>query len=138
MARDQLTVEIVTPTSAEETRQVSYLRAPGVDGLFGVLPGHIPAMIALDIGEIGIEQQSGQQYWATSGGYAEIHRDRVVLLVETAELATKIDVERAKSSAQRARRRLKDADRNPDIDPDRARHSLQRALNRLSIVEERG
>ncbi len=137
MAPDQLTVEIVTPTSAEETHQVSYVRAPGVDGLFGVLPGHIPAMIALNIGEIGIEQHSGRQYWATSGGYAEIHRDRVVLLVETAELATEIDVERANKSAERARQRLKEAEKNPDIDIERARHSLRRALNRLAVAEER-
>lgn len=137
MAGDQLTVEIVTPTGAEETHQVSYVRAPGMEGLFGVLPGHIPAMIALNIGEIGIEKQSGRQYWATSGGYAEIHRDRVVLLVETAELATEIDVERARKSAERARQRIKEADENPDIDRERARHALQRALNRLSIADER-
>ncbi len=136
MAAEDLTVEIVTPTSVHEAHNVSYVRAPGVDGLFGVMTGHVPAMIALQMGELGIEDQGGRQFWATSGGYAEVHRDRVVLLLETAEPAATIDVDRARQAADRARERLKQAKENPDIDQERARHALQRALNRLSIAEE--
>jgi len=136
MAAENLTVEIVTPTSVHESHNVSYVRAPGIDGLFGVMTGHVPAMIALQMGELGIEEQSGRQYWATSGGYAEVHRDRVVLLLETAEPAATIDVERAQQAADRASKRLAEVKENHDIDEERARHALQRALNRLSIAEE--
>ena len=31
---------------------VQYLRAPSLEGLFGVMPGHVASIINLDIGEI--------------------------------------------------------------------------------------
>ena len=49
-------LEIVTPTQILKTDNVSYLRCPGVDGLFGVLSGHRDALIALSLGEIKISQ----------------------------------------------------------------------------------
>ncbi len=135
MSADSLTVEIVTPTAVEESRQVSYVRAPGFDGLFGVMAGHIRAMIALGIGEISIQQRAGRRFWATSGGYAEVHPDRVVLLIETAELAQDIDTERAHDAASRARNRLQQAKDNPDIDRERARKALRKATNRIAVAE---
>ena len=50
-------LEIVTPISTIKYNDVSHLRAPSVNGLFGVLSGHIESVIALDIGEIKITTQ---------------------------------------------------------------------------------
>ncbi len=133
MIPDSLSVEIVTPTGISVEHQVEYVRAPGLDGLFGVMPGHVPAIIALDVGEISIEQNDDREYWATGGGYAEIHQDRVILLVESAERSSDIDTERAESSAERARNRL-EKKREEQIDEARARASLERALNRLGVA----
>jgi len=134
MIPEHLSVEIVTPTSLQEEQQVDYLRAPGADGLFGVMPGHIPALIALDIGEFAVEQRGERRYFATSGGYAEIHNEKVVLLVETAEESGKIDTERAEASRERALERLKDKE-NSDLDIERAKSSLRRANNRLTVAK---
>jgi len=135
MNPDPLTVEIVTPTSTVDLHGISYMRAPGVDGLFGVLEGHIPAMIALDVGEISLEQQATRRYWATSGGFAEIHRKRVVLLLETAEPAGDINRSRANEALERARRRVQSADKDPEIDKERAQQALKRARNRLTVAD---
>ena len=43
-------IEIVTPTQIIKKDKVSYLRCPGMDGLFGVLSGHRDALIALNLG----------------------------------------------------------------------------------------
>jgi F-type H+-transporting ATPase subunit epsilon len=40
-------LEIVTPTEVLQKDNISYLRCPGADGLFGVLAGHRDALIAL-------------------------------------------------------------------------------------------
>ena len=40
-------LEIVTPTRSLKKDDVTYLRCPGMDGLFGVLSGHRDALIAL-------------------------------------------------------------------------------------------
>ncbi|MBS1271300.1 MAG: ATP synthase epsilon chain [Candidatus Marinimicrobia bacterium] len=136
MTPDHLTVEIVTPTSLTEERQVDYLRAPSTDGLFGVMPGHVPSLIALDIGELTVEQQGRREHYAISGGYAEIHREKVVLLVETAETAGTIDTDRAISALKRAKERLEKSDKS-DIDTGRAKSALRRAQNRLTVARRK-
>lgn len=134
MIPNSLSVEIVTPTGINEKHQVGYVRAPGLDGLFGVMPGHVASIIALDIGEVSIKQSGEREFWATSGGYAEIHPDRVVLIVESAERSSNIDVERAKSAAERAKNRL-EKKKQEQIDEARARAALNRAMNRLSVAK---
>jgi len=136
MIPEHLSVEIVTPTSQIFESEVDYLRAPGTDGLFGVMPGHVPSVITLDIGEIAVEQTGDRKYIATSGGYAEIHAERVVLIVETAERVEEIDVNRAKSAEKRARERLEHK-REDTVDEARANAALQRALNRIRIADRR-
>ena len=123
-------LEIVTPTQILKTDNVSYLRCPGVDGLFGVLSGHRDALIALSLGEIKISQDKSDTIYATSVGFAEISGNKVELLVETIEASENIDKQRAESSLKRAKDRLKS---NKDVDSKRAELSLARAMNRLSI-----
>jgi|TARA_B110000003_G_scaffold275714_1_gene319178 F-type H+-transporting ATPase subunit epsilon len=124
-------LEIVTPTQVLKKDNVSYLRCPGMDGLFGVLSGHRDALIALNLGEIKISQDKNELVYATSGGFAEISGDKVELLVETIEESENIDKQRAEASLERAKGRLKSI---KGIDPKRAELSLARALNRLAIL----
>ena len=124
-------LEIVTPTQVLKKDSVSYLRCPGMDGLFGVLSGHRDALIALNLGEIKISQDKNELVYATSGGFAEISGDKVELLVETIEESENIDKQRAEASLERAKGRLKSI---KGIDPKRAELSLARALNRLAIL----
>ncbi len=48
-------LEIVTPTKTVDQGEVTYIRCPGADGLFGVMAGHTPGLFALSAGEIGEE-----------------------------------------------------------------------------------
>ena len=122
-------LEIITPTKVLDKGQVEYLRAPSTYGLFGVLPGHTKSMIALDIGELKITNESEDCYLSTSGGYAEITGDKVQILVETVEQSNEIDANRAKESADRAEQRMKDN----QMDSVRSRLALERAKNRLQV-----
>ncbi len=128
-------LEIVTPTRVIDCGAVDYLRAPSGDGLFGVMARHTRAMVALDVGEIKYLKEGKTHYYATIGGYADIHGDHVQLLVETAEVAQEIDRDRAKSAEQRARERLREKARDRTIDEARASAALQRALSRLNVAE---
>ncbi len=123
-------LEIVTPTQILESVNVSYARCPGVDGLFGIMSGHREAIIALDLGEIKITSDNKDAYYATSGGFVEITKNKINLLVETIEKSTDIDKDRAEASLKRAQDRLKS---NDDIDFKRAETAMVRALNRLTI-----
>jgi F-type H+-transporting ATPase subunit epsilon len=123
-------LEIVTPTEINEVENVSYVRCPGTDGSFGIMKGHREAVITLGIGEIKITETGKDSYYATSGGFAEISKEKVQFLLETVEESKDIDLDRAKSSIQRSNDRLS---KKQETDISRARLSLIKALNRLKV-----
>ena len=78
------------------------------------------------------EEGGDRVQMAVSGGFAEVGRERVTVLAETAERAEEIDIQRAESSQQRAEERL--ARRyEEEVDVVRAQSALSRALNRLKV-----
>lgn len=122
-------LEIVTPTKTLDQSGVSYVRCPGTKGLFGVMGGHTEALFALAVGEIKVTKDGNTSYLSTSGGYAEVTREKVSLLLETVEEAREIDASRAQEASDRAKARLS----KKEGDEVRARESLFRAVNRLKV-----
>ena len=122
-------LEIVTPTKTLDQGGVSYVRCPGTKGLFGVMGGHTEALFALAVGEIKVTKDGNTSYLSTSGGYAEVTREKVSLLLETVEEAREIDASRAQEAYDRAKARLS----KKEGDEVRARASLFRAVNRLKV-----
>lgn len=126
-------LEIVTPEKTVYSGEVESLRAPGTEGGFGVLAGHHPMLAALDIGRMTFsDREQGSTSVAISGGFAEVRRDRVTVLAETAEFSQEIDVTRAEAARDRARERL-EKKREQQTDEARATLALARAINRLRI-----
>ncbi|MFN3821100.1 MAG: F0F1 ATP synthase subunit epsilon, partial [bacterium] len=68
-------VTIVTPTGLIRTFDVRHLRAPGSEGDFGVLPGHLPFMTTLRVGALYLDTKEGRARWAISGGFAQVLSD---------------------------------------------------------------
>ncbi|MXX38715.1 MAG: F0F1 ATP synthase subunit epsilon [Gemmatimonadetes bacterium] len=130
-------LEVVTLERVAYSGQVASLQAPGSEGSFGVLAGHIPLLTSLQIGRLRFVEEDGNEVqMAISGGFVEVGRERVAVLAETAERVEEIDVERAESSRQRAEERLAQARAGQEeIDVARAQAALSRALNRLRTYE---
>ena len=110
--------------------QVDEVEIPGVDGYFGVLPGHTPLLAALSVGELWFRKGQEKTYLAIAYGFAEVLPERVTILAQLAERAEDIDVERAESARTRAAQRL---DHKSDIDYERARAALAKSLTRLQV-----
>ena len=123
-------LDIVTPTNIISVNQVEYLRAPSIEGLFGIMGGHSIATILMDIGEIKVIKDGKESFYATNGGFADIRPESVMLLVETAEKITEIDKDRAEKALKRAEDRLKDNTSNMN----RAKAAIDRSRNRLKII----
>jgi len=130
---NKIEINIITPTETLEYQDVEYLRAPSTEGLFGVLPGHISSIIALDIGEIKINSSNKSFYFATSGGFADINNDKVILVLETAEESSQIDLKRAEKSLDRSKKYLDDKSN----DMSRALLSIKKAKNRILISNKK-
>jgi F-type H+-transporting ATPase subunit epsilon len=122
-------LEIVTPIKIFDEGQVEYVRCPGLDGSFGVLANHREAIIVLGVGEIKVTKNGKDHFLATSGGFAEITKEKVELLLESYEQAEEIDTSRAEDALKRAdERKLSE-----EIDSTRNNASLQRAVNRIKV-----
>lgn len=126
-------LEVVTPERVAYSGQVASLQAPGSEGGFGVLAGHIPLLTSLQIGRLRFVEEDGNEVqMAISGGFVEVGREQVAVLAETAERVEEIDVARAEAARQRAEERLARA-REERVDVARAEAALARAINRLRI-----
>ena len=126
-------LEIVTPIKLVDEGMVEYVRCPGLDGSFGVMAHHRIAIIALGIGEIKVTQNKKDHYLATSGGFVEITKNKVQLLVETVERSGEIDAARAEESLNRVRERMKE--NSGKLDQTRMDISMTRAMNRLKVSQ---
>ena len=124
-------LEIVTPDRLLVREQVDEIEIPGVEGYFGVLPGHTPMLAALAVGEMWYRKGQERTYLSLAFGFAEVLPDRVTILAQIAERAEDIDLTRAAESKKRAEARLQQA---RDVDYDRARAALQKALARLQVA----
>ncbi len=132
MAEKNFQLEIVTPRKVIFSGEVSSFSAPGVVGGFQILKSHAPLLSSIAVGEVKLTDSTGQEFrYATSGGFVEVHENKVILLAESAERSDQIDVERATAARDRAEKRL--AAKQEEMNTERARASLLRALNRLKI-----
>jgi F-type H+-transporting ATPase subunit epsilon len=102
MART-LICEIVTPERILYTNEVEMVIAPTIEGEVGILPLHAPMVAALKPGEVRVRYETDRIEWfAISGGYLQVHEDKVMILADDAAASGQIDVERARESRARA------------------------------------
>jgi F-type H+-transporting ATPase subunit epsilon len=127
-------LEIITPFKIIYQQKVKHIRLPGTEGYIGIMANHAPFVTSLKIGEIKVDLESETKYFATSGGTVEILPHKTTVLVETAEEATQIDVERAIYAKERAKRRM--AEKVPGTDIERAKDAWFRAENRLKVAKK--
>ena len=130
----KLVVELRTPEgSAFSGDVVKVQRLPATKGSMGVLPRHAPLMSSVEMGLTRLLDKAGTTWsFVTGEGFVEVLDDHVLLLVDTAEDVTEIDVSRAEAAAARARERL--AKNGVAVDETRARASLHRALTRIELA----
>jgi len=125
-------LEIVTPERQLFSGQVDAVTVPSTTGYLGILPGHAPLLAELGIGEISYKIGDHTEYLFCSWGFLEVLPDRVVVLAQTAEKASDIDLNRAEQAKNRAEKLL--ASKAPDTDYARAQLALLRAISRLDAA----
>ncbi len=130
---EKLILELVTPYKKALSEEVDEVTAPGTLGEFGILPGHTPMLTTLKIGELSYRKGGENFHLAVNWGYVEVENDKVTVLVETAEPADEIDLERAKAALGRAEEALKKLV-SEDKDFLVMQAALERALIRIQVA----
>ena len=131
-----LQLEIVTPEKLAYADEVDAVVLPGSEGELGVLPHHAPLISTLGAGELRLRKAGREESFAIVGGFLQVRPDRVVVMAETADMASEIDLERAQEARREAERALEESG-NDVADLAAARAQLQQALLRIRVAERR-
>ena len=129
-------LEVVTPEKVVVSQEVDMVVAPGTEGEFGVLPGHVLFLSGIIPGEMRYNSDSETISLVVSTGFAEVSDDKVSILVDAAERGTEVNIERAQQAAERARERLAKGKSAEDVDYSRAEIALKRAIARIKVGEK--
>ena len=130
-----ITLDIVTPERRVLSVTCDEVRAPGVQGGFGVRLNHEPFMTALEPGRLTYVEGGREHHYAIGGGFFQVAENRAIVLADTAESAGDIDVERARRAFQESQERLlKMTEQDEHYPVESAR--VKRAAARLGVAEK--
>jgi F-type H+-transporting ATPase subunit epsilon len=132
--RNRLQLTVVTPDGISYQGEVDGLVALGAKGYFGVRANHAPLIAELQVGDLRLNIAGQWQIMSVSGGLFEVREGQAVVITDAAELADRIDVQRAQAALERAQARLHESAANSEIDVERAKVALARALTRLRVA----
>lgn len=123
-------VEVVSAEKSLLSTEATEVYARSLEeGEIGILPGHQPCLLALEIAPVKIVEADGTiERVAVHHGFLFFRNNELVVLADQAEVAAEIDVERARA------RRSELASRSSD-DKD-AQRRLRKAELRLDVAEE--
>lgn len=131
-----MNLKIITQEKVVFDGKVDEIYTRGVDGEFGILKGHIPIMVALDIGVTKVKIGNEYKSFTTMGGILQFQKDNCLILTTLAEAGDEIDEMRAREALEHNRHKLREA--NSRIDSKRIEASIARAKARLKAKLNNG
>ena len=131
-------LQIVTPEKEIFSAPVESVTAPGIAGSFGVLSGHAPLVAGLQPGLVQIRDADGRELRLfVGGGFFQVAQNQAMLLADSAEFASEINLDRAKVSETRAVDRLAGKMNDEILQRERAETALKRARARVRVASSR-
>lgn len=101
-------LEIATPERIAYAEEVDMVVVPGVEGQMGILPHHIPLYAQLQEGEVKINKGVEEIFLAIGGGFIEVSKQKVIILVTKAVHADELNEKEILEAKERAERILKE------------------------------
>ncbi len=138
----QLRLELVAPAGLVFEGDVEMVVIPAITGEVGILPRHAPLVAQLAIGRLRALTSDGTWLvFAVADGFVKVQFNKVIVLADAAEEASKIDVARVDKAVERATKRLEmyhagTVPEDEDVDPYREQLALRRAHNRLKVAQQ--
>lgn len=133
MAKNKMRLQIITPMKKILDEEVDSVILSTTEGEMGILYDHEPVVVLLGYKTLSYTQDEVKKYATTLGGFAEITKDKIVVLTDASEFANEIDLERAKRAKERAEKRLSDS----NMDHLRAEIALKKAIARINLKESK-
>ncbi len=110
-----LLLEIITPEKVIFKDEIDEVIVPTENGEIAILPNHINLMTQVKQGELIIKKGASQQYFAITGGFLEVDKNKISILAEYAVKAQDIEVARAMEAKKRAEKILSEKSTDNEI-----------------------
>lgn len=96
-------LEIVTPNRPAFLKEVVSVSVPVPTGVICILAHHTPLFTTLTEGEIKISDEKNEYYLAIGGGFMEVSKNKVMILVSRAIHAHELNEEEIKRAQESAK-----------------------------------
>ncbi|HSX44097.1 MAG TPA: ATP synthase F1 subunit epsilon [Candidatus Saccharimonadales bacterium] len=110
---------------------------PTMDGIIGVMPGHMPLVSVATTGVVSIRRNSNDrddmmEVFAISGGVIEVENDTLRVLVDEADHADEINEQEAQKAFELAQKLKSEA--KDQVSLDQAQSLIDRTAVRLQVA----
>ena len=126
-----ISLKVLAPNKNVYEGEAEEVILPSTTGQIGVLPGHISLVTSIDIGVLRLRMNSKWKSIALMGGFAEIESDEVIVLVNSAEVGSDINVQKAEEALKEAKTAISKFAEN-EKSPEKIK-----AINEISKAEAR-
>ena len=128
-----LNLRVLAPDQSVYDGSADEVILPSTTGQLGILTGHVSMITALDAGVLRLREGNAWQSIALTGGFAEVEANEVTVLVNGAELGSRIDAAAAEKELEAAQKAANAFEgQAPSPEKVKAQQALARARARLS------
>lgn len=133
----KINFKIVTPERRVFEQEIDRATLPVSDGEVTILPSHRSYIAALKPGEIAVKDGEKEILLATSGGFIEFNNNSLVVLADTAEHASEIDIKRAEETARKRAEDLKNQQVTMDeMEYAKVAASIEKEIARVKVAKK--
>jgi F-type H+-transporting ATPase subunit epsilon len=123
----QFQLSVAAPDRTIFEGEVQSVVVPAHEGSLGVLSNHEPMITALKTGLLEYVDLDDQRHFiAVTGGFLEVSSNQAIILADSAEIASEIDLAQAEHDLEEARKTLRGEETG--MSRAEARHELNRAI----------
>ncbi|HEU4660426.1 MAG TPA: F0F1 ATP synthase subunit epsilon [Pseudolabrys sp.] len=108
--------DLVSPEKLVFAGDVEQVDVPGIEGDFGVLPGHAPAVATLRPGILTVHNSDGEREIVVLGGFAEVSADGLTVLADVAERLEDFDRTTIAARIAEIERRIEKTQQGNELD----------------------
>lgn len=128
-------LEIITPERKAFSQEVDLVSVPTPDGVIGVLARHMPLFTSITEGEVKIVNGNQEYFLAIGGGFMQVLKDKVIILVSRAVHADELNEEEIKKAEREAKEIFAKAQQSTERKE--AQAILRRALLDFKVLHHR-
>ncbi len=110
----QFLLEIYTPERKAFAEQVDLVSAPTAAGRIGILARHMPLFTSIVEGEIKIVSGKEEYFLAIGGGFMQVLKDKVIILVSRAVHSDELNEEEIKRAEKSAKEILQKVEKGQE------------------------